>query len=440
MNEYYPEVFLKSMNEMLDSEYPAFESSLMQASQPALRINSKRAGVRDDLAATLTASVAWEPNGYYVSEGFHPGNDPIHFAGGYYMQDASAMAPAKVLDVHPGQRVLDLCAAPGGKSGQLALALNGQGILVANEPDFKRAQILSGNLERLGAINCVVTSAYPDRLSQSFHAYFDAILVDAPCSGEGMFRKDPLTRAQWSPDRALGCVRRQREILSSAAIMLAPGGRLVYSTCTFNRHENEENAHWFLENHEDFSALAFTLPRIGSSENGCLRLWPHKVRGEGHFIAGFQRAGQPRPRDLVIQKPEPQAQAALDALRNTLPGDWFCDLAHLLPRVQGDCLWAVPNDMPDMHGIKCLRFALALARLGKNYVQPDHALSMAIDPACFPNRLELTADQAAHYLKGNVIEAENTGWTLVTHHNLALGWGKGSNGQVKNHLPKGLRR
>ena len=202
------------------------------------------------------------------------------------------MAPVAALDPRPGERVLDLCAAPGGKSGQIAARLNGRGFLLSNEIEFSRARILLGNLERLGVTNAFVTSAPAEALARALPAFFDRVLVDAPCSGEGMFRRNPEAASQWNPDAPAGCAARQTAILNDAARMVRPGGKLVYSTCTFNRLENEGTVREFLRAHPDFEPDAFDLPGVGASQDGCLRLWPHRIEGEGHFLARFTRKGE----------------------------------------------------------------------------------------------------------------------------------------------------
>ena len=295
IDERYPAAFLDECREILKDEFPAFLRALALPPRRALRLNPQRNGAEQAAAPFLpdgAPRVPWEPLGRYLAADAKPGAGIAHAAGAFYLQDASAMAPVAALDPQPGERVLDLCAAPGGKSGQIAARLNGRGFLLSNEIEFSRARILLGNLERLGVTNTFVTSAPAEALARVLPAFFDRVLVDAPCSGEGMFRRDPEAASQWNPDAPAGCAARQTAILNDAARMVRPGGRLVYSTCTFNRLENEGTVREFLRAHPDFEPDAFDLPGVGASQDGCLRLWPHRIEGEGHFLARFTRKGE----------------------------------------------------------------------------------------------------------------------------------------------------
>ena len=294
-DERYPAAFLNECREILKDEFPAFLRALALPPRRALRLNPQRKSAERAAAPFLPDGaplVPWEPLGRYLAADARPGAGIAHAAGAFYLQDASAMAPVAALDPRPGERVLDLCAAPGGKSGQIAARLNSRGFLLSNEIEFSRARVLLGNLERLGVSNAFVTSAAAEALARALPAFFDCVLVDAPCSGEGMFRRDPETAAQWNPDAPAGCAARQTAILNAAARMLRPGGRLVYSTCTFNRQENEGVVREFLRAHPDFEPDTFSLPGVGASQNGCLRLWPHRVEGEGHFLARLTRKSE----------------------------------------------------------------------------------------------------------------------------------------------------
>ena len=292
IDERYPAAFLDECREILKDEFPAFLRALALPPRRALRLNPRRKGAEQAAAPFLpdgAPRVPWEVLGRYLAADAKPGAGIAHAAGAFYLQDASAMAPVAALDPRPGERVLDLCAAPGGKSGQIAARLNGRGFLLSNEIEFSRARILLGNLERLGVTNAFVTSAPAEALARVLPAFFDRVLVDAPCSGEGMFRRDPEAASQWNPDVPAGCAARQTAILNDAARMVRPGGKLVYSTCTFNRLENEGTVREFLRAHPDFEPDAFDLPGVGASRDGCLRLWPHRIEGEGHFLARFTR-------------------------------------------------------------------------------------------------------------------------------------------------------
>ena len=272
-----PEAFLERMKNQLGEEYEAFLESFQRPRAVALRLNPLK-GETPKLPF-VTATVPWEPMGYYYAPQARPGLHPYHEAGVYYLQEASAMAPVALLDPQPGERVLDLCAAPGGKSTQIAGRLLGKGLLVCNEINPSRAKILSRNIERLGVANALVTNEKPENLSRRLPGFFDRVLVDAPCSGEGMFRKEEAAVTDWSPETVEMCARRQAGILDRAAEMLRPGGRLVYSTCTFAPQEDEEAVQAFLIRHPEFVPEPVTAPWFTPGENGCYRLWPHKLLG-----------------------------------------------------------------------------------------------------------------------------------------------------------------
>ena len=315
IDERYPAAFLDECREILKDEFPAFLRALALPPRRALRLNPQRNGAEQAAAPFLpdgAPRVPWEPLGRYLAADAKPGAGIAHAAGAFYLQDASAMAPVAALDPRPGERVLDLCAAPGGKSGQIAARLNGRGFLLSNEIEFSRARILLGNLERLGVTNAFVTSAPAEALARALPAFFDRVLVDAPCSGEGMFRRDPEAASQWNPDAPAGCAARQTAILNDAARMVRPGGKLVYSTCTFNRLENEGTVREFLRAHPDFEPDAFDLPGVGTSRDGCLRLWPHRIEGEGHFLARFTR----KPEETCARNVSlPEVRASVESRR-----------------------------------------------------------------------------------------------------------------------------
>ena len=439
----WPPAFIDRIKAQLGDEAGAFFAAMDAPYAAALRLNPRREGAEAAAAAFVAAPVPWCPSGRYVREGMRPGLSPLHDAGAYYIQEASAMAPAVLLNARPGERVLDLCAAPGGKAGVLADGLGGEGLLVANEPDAARARLLSSTIERLGVINACVTRALPQALSARFEGAFDAILVDAPCSGEGMFRRDEQARAQWDPASPAGCAARQAVILDEAARMLRPGGRMVYSTCTFSVEENEGAVRAFLGRHPDFRFEDFTLTGVGASAEGCVRLWPHKVRGDGQFMALLLRddgadAAKPRPRRPF--HPDKAAREALGRFLELAPG-----LERLVgdrePALRGDILEIAPEaGFEAPAGVPIMRAGLTLGRVGKGYVEPDHALAMALSPGDAARAHDCGDEEAFTFLRGETLADEGRGWTLVTYRGMPLGWGKASGGALKNHLPKGLRR
>ena len=280
--------FIANMRALLGEEAGAFFRALEEA--PSLALRPHRG--MEAASPFIEGAVPWAEGGFYLRPGARPGASVAHWAGAFYLQEASAMLPASALKAGPGERVLDLCAAPGGKASQIALAMGGEGVLVANEVDAARARVLAANLERLGVTNAVVLNETPARLAARWPGYFDAVLVDAPCSGEGMFRRDPQSREAWTDAAPRGCRKRQGEILDAAAKLVRPGGRLLYSTCTFNGEENEGSVADFLQHHADFAPEEFALPGLGASRGGMLRIWPHRARGDGQFAALLRRAGE----------------------------------------------------------------------------------------------------------------------------------------------------
>ena len=441
--EPFPNEFLENMRKMLGVEYPAFLRALEQPPALALRLNPRRRGAEASAAGFADTPVPWAEQGRYLiqREGLRPGSSIAHAAGAFYMQEASAMASAAVLDASPGERVLDLCAAPGGKSTQIAAAMADMGLLVSNDPELSRARALSGNLERMGAANAIVVSALPERLADRWRASFDAVLVDAPCSGEGMFRRDKASRAEWNPAAPVGCAKRQAEILDQAARMLRPGGRLVYSTCTFNDIENEGSILGFLERHPDFAPEDFTLSGVGASCRGMLRLLPHRVRGDGHFVARLRRSGRAEHTpEKAVARPDREAAERLSALTRDvciLPQS----LRDMRPFIQGDRLYCQPWGCPPLEGLRVISPGLCLARIGRSHIEPEHALAMALPPECAKRTAELDDTRALAWLRGESVPFEGEkGWTLALHAGMPLGWGKVSDGTLKNHLPKGLRR
>lgn len=427
-----PKEFLIRMQKQLAEEYPAFLQSLERPRAVALRLNPMK-GAQPSLPFELQG-VPWEPNGYYYDTQAHPGLHPYHEAGVYYMQEASAMSAVALLNPKPGEKICDLCAAPGGKSTQIAGRMMGEGFLLCNEINPKRAKILSRNIERMGVGNALVTNEHPQTLENKYAGYFDRVLIDAPCSGEGMFRKEEAAITDWSEDTVRMCANRQREILHSGAQLVRPGGRLVYSTCTFAPEENEETVDAFLQTHPEFSPEPVDAPWFTPVGEGMFRLWPHRLFGEGHFVAVFRKADG-EAAELTLQK-------AVD-----LPKEWKAfasELAIDLPEgkaVQfGQNLYWAPLGMPDIKGIKVVRPGLELGEITKGRFVPAHALALWLKTAT--NMQDYSADSQSikAYLHGDVIPSDVKGWCLVTVDNCTLGWGKGDGKILKNHYPKGLRR
>lgn len=401
-----------------------------------------------------TEQVPWAAEGFYYSKDVYPGKLPLHEAGAYYIQEPSAMIAVSLLDPQPGERILDLCAAPGGKSTQIAGRMLGQGLLVSNEVVAQRARILSRNIERMGVRNAVVLNETPKRLAERFPLYFDRILVDAPCSGEGMFRKDIQARGEWSLEQVEICAKRQRDILQKAASMLKPGGILVYSTCTFAPQENEQNAEWFVRQYPQFE--------LQRQE----QIWPHLQRGEGHFAARFYKkhlskeetaispacertadTAKKQARKKNVRKSDTDKAAGYEQLQEfctTTLSEEMCSRMRLQISsgqlaVFGDQLYLLPAEIRSLDGLKAERAGLHLGCCKKRRFEPAHALAMALRPEDVTQTAE--TEEPERFLRGETTGCgDQKGWTLVTADGCSAGWGKASQGVLKNHYPKGLRR
>ena len=445
-----PEGFAARMRALLGSEYGDFLASFDRPLCTGLRKNPLKAGFTGDLSRFSLAPVPWCPTGFYYDAASRPGLSPYHAAGLYYLQEPSAMAPAELLDPQPGERVLDLCAAPGGKSTQLAGKLLGKGLLVCNEINAKRAKILSGNMERLGISNALVLNEHPKKLTERFAGYFDKILVDAPCSGEGMFRRQPEARDEWDADSPHRCADRQMEILEQAAKMLRPGGTMVYSTCTFNDTENEGVLKRFLALHPEFSLVPFALPALPEAKDGYLHLYPHEMRGEGHFVSRLKKADGADEADAPVQAAPQRKAPARAAAKGKAPApialpDVFSDaFAPERLYTAGDALWMLPEgiSIERLSGLRVLRTGLLLAHAEGKRSEPDHALAMALRPEEAARTASLTQTQALAYQAGETLSLGDLpgGYTLLCCEGVSLGWGKQAGGLMKNHYPKGLRR
>ena len=427
-----PQEFLTRMESQLGAEYPAFLASLERPRAVALRFNPLK-GDAPDMDFTA-APVPWEPQGCYYDPTARPGLHPYHEAGVYYLQEASAMAPVALLDPQPGERVCDLCAAPGGKTTQIAGRMLGAGFLLCNEINPKRAKILSRNIERMGVANALVTNEHPQRLAERFEGFFDRVLIDAPCSGEGMFRKEEAAVTDWSQETVEMCARRQAEILHSGAALVRPGGRLVYSTCTFAPEEDEWAVNAFLESHPEFTLEAVENPWFDCPAPGMYRMWPHKLLGEGHFAAVLRKAGAS---DHASNAPTGEKP----------PKEWLDfakDLDIRLPAGKaltfGQGLYWAPAEMPDLNRLKVLRPGLELGIVRKGRFEPAHALALWLQSCARTQDLAPDSKDAADYLHGDVIPSAEKGWCLVTVGGYSIGWAKGDGNVLKNHYPKGLRR
>ncbi|MCR4618229.1 MAG: RsmF rRNA methyltransferase first C-terminal domain-containing protein [Lachnospiraceae bacterium] len=430
MSDFLPIDFENRMRALLGDEYEAFESALSGERYRGLRINPLKK--KDAIPFGLTEKVPWAECGYYYGEDITPGKHPYHEAGAYYIQEPSAMLPATLLEAKPGEKILDLCAAPGGKSTQIAAAMNGKGLLVSNEINSKRAAILSENIERMGIKNAVVTNESPAMLVPRFEGFFDRIMVDAPCSGEGMFRKNEEAVSEWSAENVKLCAERQSEILDCAAKMLRRGGRIVYSTCTFAKEEDELSIENFLKRNPDFTCEKME------------RLWPHKVRGEGHFAAVLTKEGDSERAIIESAVSSADLKKLREYFKDILKDECFEEGGFFSSgRLEsfGDNIYLVPSLMPNLKGIKVLRAGLALGVVKKDRFEPAHSLALALTPDMVLRSINLDINDSKDYIKGltkNV--GDEKGWTLVLTDGYSLGWGKAAGGVLKNHYPKGLRK
>ena len=492
-----PEKFKERMKLLLGGEYEDFMAALEQERYQALRVNPMKMDREEFLrkAPFSLSPVPWEENGFYYEKKENlpqPGKHPWHEAGVYYIQEPSAMSAVPFLEARPGERILDLCAAPGGKSTQIAAAMRGEGLLICNEIHPARAAILSENIERMGVRNALVLNETPDRLADRFPGFFDRILVDAPCSGEGMFRKNEAAGEEWSPENVQMCAERQREILEYAYQMLRPGGRLCYSTCTFAPAENEGSIGWLLKKHPDMHVLPIPMPEgfapghpewadmeeveemeetagqtsgpeAGSASGPApglehtMRLWPHRLRGEGHFVAVLEKAGETGTKEQSAKQEAEKLPAKRTRRRDGEKGlgekDYaeFSAFAQENLRVQlsgiylrfGEQLYLAPEETPVLRGLKVLRPGLHLGTVKKNRFEPSHALALTLKPEDAAHAVSLDAEgrQVKDYLNGLTFPAEGEkGWYLICADGCSLGWGKLAGGIMKNHYPKGLRK
>lgn len=474
-----PIEFEKKMKAFLGNEWDDFLYSYDNNRFQALRFNTlkvqspeERMRILKVLGISSDKRVSWADEAYYFDENVRPGKHPYHEMGLYYIQEPSAMSAAALLAPKPGMRVLDLCAAPGGKSTQLATYLGDRGLLVSNEINTQRSRILSQNIERMGIKNAIVTNEDSFVLASHFPGFFNAIQVDAPCSGEGMFRKLPEAIEQWSMENVAICAARQKEILDNAAVMLKPGGVIVYSTCTFSKEENEDVIEYFLERHPDF-----TLEEME-------RFWPHKVDGEGHFVAKLVRRGsvnelgadydlcedscnkvedtglkadrktkknknsKNRKNETKPALTKENMKLLTEFLDETISEDMAAWIKNSRLVMFGEQLYRLPDMEVDIKGLKVQRAGLHIGEFKKQRFEPSHSLALALKLSEAKNVVKLTWDdpQTTGFFNGQsvMLSDEQTaeckkGWALVCVDGYTAGWGKVNGTQVKNHYPKGLR-
>ena len=442
------EIFLERMKNMLGDEFALYEATLSEPCKKGLRINRVKAD--EDFVPPFEnlRPVPWAKDGYEIPKEAKAGAHLLHTVGAYYMQEPSAMSAVEILNPKQNEKILDMCAAPGGKTTQAASYMKDTGLIVANEFVPSRARVLKENVVRMGLTHTVVASEHPERLASAFPSYFDGVLVDAPCSGEGMFKKSDDAARDWSPENVSACALRQAAILDSAAKCVRGGGRLVYSTCTFSMEENEKTVASFLARHPEFRLTDFERRGMsdgfitdGADTDKTARIFPHRARGEGHFVALMIKTEQDRvERNGGVRPYRPKASASalrlfrafcqenrIDASRFSGVDEW------------GDRLYAVPES-PELSGLKVLSAGLELGRIKKDRFEPSQAFASALkESEC--RYLPLDAEQAARYERGEVLEVgDRKGWYVASYSGFGFGWVKCGGGMGKNHYEKSLRK
>lgn len=449
-----PERFKQRIKEQLGTEYEAYLQSFQEKGRNGLRVNTGKLTAEEfeTLSPFGLKQVPWVPNGY-IYEDERPAVHPYYYAGLYYLQEPSAMTPASLLPIEPGDKVLDLCAAPGGKSTELAARLRGEGVLVSNDISNSRAKALLKNLELFGTKNAVILSEPPAKLAERFAGYFDKILVDAPCSGEGMFRKSPAIMKNWEQYGVEYYQKLQREILPSAVKMLKPGGMLLYSTCTFSPEEDEDTLLFLLREYQELSMAESPLTYEGFAEGRpewvdgpeelkkAIRIWPHRMEGEGHFVALLQKsmdadADTYRGERVRPAKLSEEAEAFLSHISLGLEPE------RIISREEK--LYYLPEGLPELTGLRILRTGLLLGEMKKNRFEPSQALACALKAEEYDNCYNLSSEDAdvIRYLKCETITATEPvkdGFVLVCVDGYPLGWGKAANGVIKNKYLAGWR-
>ncbi|MBH5318183.1 RsmB/NOP family class I SAM-dependent RNA methyltransferase [Paenibacillus sp. GSMTC-2017] len=505
MKSILPAKFLNKMESLLQDEFESFMASYEAPRVYGLRVNPLKATVEEwsniSPMRDRIRSIPWTKDGLYYTEEDRPGKHPHYHAGLYYIQEPSAMLPVELLDVRPGHRVLDLCAAPGGKSTQIAGKLMGKGVLVTNDNAFERTKALAKNIELAGVRNAVILNEEPSNLAPVFEKWFDRILVDAPCSGEGMFRKDESMAADWEKHSIEKCSVMQRDILTHAAEMLKPGGIIVYSTCTFSPEENEDQIAAFLADQPEFTVepvqhkhgLGAGRPdwveeniasKLGAnavqSLEGTVRIWPHKVEGEGHYVAILKRSDQSiveidvDTADVDEEQKYPIKKKAKGQRNDRLvrggkapevevdPAEVWSTFKeqHLNMSLNdteqtvifGAKVYIGPKGFPSLDGLRVVRAGWLAGESIRGRFHPSQALALGLKPEEAARRVSWRSDEeeVIRYLKGETLFVDRDklilqsgalpkGYTLICVDGYPLGWGKYADGMLKNELSAGWR-
>ena len=462
----FPEKFQERMQQMLgDEEYAEFLKSYDLPFHNGLRINTWKTKPQELLQrmGVDLKQVPWNETGFYLENKKQFSKHPYYQGGLYYIQEASAMLPAKLVNAQPGEKILDMCAAPGGKSTAIGAALKGEGLLISNDISKSRAKALLRNLEGFGIINSIVVSEYPEKLSRYFPKFFDKVLIDAPCSGEGMFHKEPSMTESWLRMGPEEYHKLQMEILTYGAKMVRPGGKLIYSTCTFSPEEDEGSIAWFLQEHPDFH-----LVEVDDDKDLCgchcidhghpewadgnpeltktRRLWPHHLEGEGHFAAVLCRDKDSVPSGgRVTLAAVPKLPAEMESFFQFLDTEGIhypFDKKRLL--VQNGYVQYIPEEMPELKGLHIMRSGWFLGELKKKRFEPSGAFARGLTPDICDKVIAYPGDseEVVRYLKCETLQVDpnlKNGWYLICVDEFALGWGKVSNGTLKNKYPSGWR-
>ncbi len=479
-----PTKFEDRMRRLLGDEYEEYLQCYSKPHYGGIRVNTLKLTPEEfeKLCPFPLKRIPWVANGYYYDTKEQPARHPYYYAGLYYIQEPSAMTPASLLPVQKGDRVLDICAAPGGKSTELGAKLSGEGLLVSNDISNSRAKALLKNIELFGIRNALVLSEAPNKLYEYFPEYFDKILIDAPCSGEGMFRKSPAIMKNWEQYGVEYYNKLQKEIILFAAKMLKPGGMMLYSTCTFSPEENEGTISYLLEQFPEFRVIN-AIPsveeqkRLGISYEGfdfgkpewveglpedapyreelkhCLRLWPHKLNGEGHFIALLQKGNQTLTEQKAMEQFSTKVPSKIGKGISEEAKEFFRDIKwnsleeddfYQRLEVREDRIYMIPEGLPDTKGLRILRQGLLLGEMKKQRFEPAQALASALSSSEYEKQLHLlgSSREAIRYLKCEGLEAEDRvgdGWQLVCVDGYPLGWGKMAKGSFKNKYLPGWR-
>lgn len=458
-----PEAFTEKMKGILGEEYGDFLAGFDRPRHYGLRVNTAKISAEEfgKLAPFHLTPVPWVENGFYYEEEDAPTRHPYYFAGLYYIQEPSAMTTASRLPVTPGERVLDLCAAPGGKATELGARLFGEGVLVANDISAGRVKALLKNIELMGIPNSFLLNEVPARIAEQFPQYFDKILVDAPCSGEGMFRKNPEAARVWTARKPLECAKMQREIVKQAISMLKKGGMMIYSTCTFSPEENEQIIAWILQEFPQmhligmrgYEGFAKGRPELadGNPElTKCVRIWPHRMDGEGHFVALMQN-GETADSPAGRQSRNGGGSSCYTKQERAVLEDFFADIKGSFDwgriQVRKGHAYYVPEGLAGQKGLVFVRNGLYLGELRKGRFEPSQAFAMALQKQEFASSVDFQAEdeRVMRYLKGETVDvddkktARSKGWQLVCVDGYPLGWGKLVNGTLKNKYLSGWR-